>query len=52
MKIAFLFLTIDQPYFTKAWEKYLQNNQNKYNENINNDDFEDFIGDIAPGFGF
>lgn len=31
MKIAFLFLTIDQPYFTKAWEKYLQNNQNKYN---------------------
>tara|TARA_B100000161_G_C33521037_1_gene401109 strand:+ start:193 stop:1023 length:831 start_codon:yes stop_codon:yes gene_type:complete len=31
MKIAFLFLTIDQPYFTKAWEKYFQNNQDKFN---------------------
>ena len=31
MKIAFLFLTIDQPYFTQAWEKYFENNQEKYN---------------------
>lgn len=31
MKIAFLFLTIDQPYFTQAWEKYFLDNQNKYN---------------------
>jgi hypothetical protein len=31
MKIAFLFLTIDQPYFTQAWEKYFENNQKKYN---------------------
>jgi len=31
MKIAFLFLTIDQPYFTQAWTKYFENNQNKYN---------------------
>ena len=31
MKIAFLFLTIDQPYFTKAWQIYFQDNQNKYN---------------------
>ena len=31
MKIAFLFLTIDQPYFTQAWKKYFENNQNKYN---------------------
>ena len=31
MKIAFLFLTVDQPYFSKVWEKYFKNNENKYN---------------------
>lgn len=35
MKIAFLFITINQPYFTKAWEKYFLNNHEKYNIYIN-----------------
>ena len=53
MKIAFLFLTVDQPYFIKAWEKYFKNNENKYNlyihpknkKSITNDLF---INNIIP----
>ena len=53
MKIAFLFLTIDQPYFTKAWEEYLQNNQNKYNlyihpKNKNSITHQLFKNNIVP----
>lgn len=31
MKIAFLFLLIDNPYFPDIWDKYFDNNDDKYN---------------------
>lgn len=30
-KIAFLFLTLDNPHFTNLWDKYLEGNEDKYN---------------------
>ena len=30
-KIAFLFLTLDNPHFPKIWNKYFKNNKDKYN---------------------